>query len=74
MDLITGDPRPATKQDVVELTRLNDALESTKLCMSPIIQDVESSLVDVHSGSHVLQHNKASLGMSRRRQPGTIYY
>jgi trimethylamine--corrinoid protein Co-methyltransferase len=49
MDLTTGDPRPATKQDVVELTRLNDALESTKLCMSPIIQNVEPSLVDVHS-------------------------
>jgi len=49
MDLTTGDPHPATKQDVVELSRLNDALENTQLCMSPIIQDVESSLVDVHS-------------------------
>ena len=49
MDLTTGEPRPATKRDVVELTRLNDALEHTQLCMSPIIQDVESSLVDVHS-------------------------
>jgi trimethylamine--corrinoid protein Co-methyltransferase len=49
MDLKTGEARPATKQDVVELTRLNDALENTELCMSPIIQDVEPSLVDVHS-------------------------
>jgi trimethylamine--corrinoid protein Co-methyltransferase len=49
MDLTTGDAHPATKQDVVELTRLNDALENTNLCMSPIIQNVEPSLVDVHS-------------------------
>jgi trimethylamine--corrinoid protein Co-methyltransferase len=49
MDLKSGEPRPATKKDVIELTRLNDVLESTELCMSPIIQDVEPSLVDVHS-------------------------
>ena len=54
LDLKTGDPRPATKNDVEQLTRLTDALEHIELCMSPIIQDVTRPLVDVHSAEAMM--------------------
>ncbi len=54
LDLKTGDPRPATKNDVEQLTRLTDAMEHIELCMSPIIQDVTRSLVDVHSAEAMM--------------------
>jgi len=54
LDLKTGEPRPATKNDVEQLTRLTDALEHIELCMSPIIQDVTRSLVDVHSAEAMM--------------------
>lgn len=54
LDLKTGDPRPATKNDVEQLARLTDAMEHIELCMSPIIQDVTRSLVDVHSAEAMM--------------------
>jgi trimethylamine--corrinoid protein Co-methyltransferase len=54
LDLKTGDPRPATKNDAEQLVRLTDAMEHIELCMSPIIQDVTRSLVDVHSAEAMM--------------------
>jgi trimethylamine--corrinoid protein Co-methyltransferase len=48
LDLETGEPRPATKKDVEETSRLTDALEHFDLCMATAIpQDVNSTVVDV---------------------------
>jgi len=48
LDLETGEPRPATKKDVEETSRLTDALEHFDVCMATAIpQDVKSTVVDV---------------------------
>jgi trimethylamine--corrinoid protein Co-methyltransferase len=49
LDLDTGEPRPATKKDAENYAKVTDVMENFSLCMSPIIQDVTPSLVDVHS-------------------------
>jgi trimethylamine--corrinoid protein Co-methyltransferase len=63
LDLKTGDPRPATKKDVEQLTRLTDAMEHIELCMSPIIQDVTRSLVDVHSAEAMMSNSTKPPGV-----------
>jgi trimethylamine--corrinoid protein Co-methyltransferase len=48
LDLESGEPRPATRKDVEETSRLTDALENYDLCMATAIpQDVKETVVDV---------------------------
>jgi trimethylamine--corrinoid protein Co-methyltransferase len=48
LDLDTGEPRPTTKKDVAETSRLTDALEHFDICSATgIPQDVKSTVVDV---------------------------
>ena len=54
LDLDTGEPRPATKKDSENYAKVTDAMEHFSLCMSPIIQDVTPSLVDVHSAQAMI--------------------
>ena len=56
LDIETGEPRPATKRDSGHYARVTDAMDNFSLCMSPIIQDVTPSLVDVHSAQAMISN------------------
>lgn len=57
LDLETGEPRPATRKDVEETSRLTDALEHFDMCMATAIpQDVKSTVVDVMSAEAMMKN------------------
>ena len=57
LDLGTGEPRPATRRDVEETSRLTDALEHFDMCMAACIpQDVKSAVVDVMAAEAMMNN------------------
>ena len=57
LDLDTGEPRPTTKKDIEDTSRVTDALEHFDLC-SPtgIPQDVKPTVVDVMAAEAMMIH------------------
>jgi len=55
LDLETREPRPATKKDVEQTSRLSDALEHTDICAPSVLpQDVEPAIIDISAAEAMM--------------------
>ena len=74
-DLHTGKPRPATVQDLVNGTRILDALPNVDVVI-PLVgpQDVPGELLTIVSFETILHHTRKPIGGAPAERPSDVYY